>query len=308
MRWFLLWAGIAAAGPQTPLGLDAYLPVPPDNPIAAETAALGRALFFDARLSRDGSVSCATCHEPKRAFTDTRPLATGIGAQVGTRRTPALVNRGYGRAFFWDGRAGTLEDQVLKPIENPIEMDLPLAEAALRTGHEPAVMAKALATYVRTIRTGGSRYDRFLAGDREALDEREQLGLRLFRGKAQCASCHLGPNLTDERFHNTGIGFRDGRFADPGRASVTGAAGDTGAFKTPTLRNAAERAPYMHDGSLATLEDVIEHYDKGGIENPHLDTEMRPLQLTADEKAALVALLQAMTGPVEAGWPPERIE
>jgi cytochrome c peroxidase len=304
-------AAAAAAGITVPLGLDSYLPAPENNPITAEKAALGRALFFDKTLSRDGSVSCATCHLPGRAFTDDKPVAVGVAGRKGTRRTPAILNRGYGRRFFWDGSAATLEEQVLKPIENPVEMDLPIAEALARvnasgaytTPLDRATLAAALATYVRTILAGDSPYDRYVAGDRAALSPEQLTGLRLFRGKANCAACHLGPNLTDEEFHNTGTGFADGRFLDPGRFTVTARERDRGAFKTPTLREIAARPPFMHDGSLATLEDVIEHYDKGGNRNPALDPEVRPLHLSAEEKRALLAFLKALSGRVREGPP-----
>jgi cytochrome c peroxidase len=297
-----------AAGIPVPLGLDSYLPAPESNPITKEKAALGRALFFDKALSRDRSVSCATCHLPDRAFTDDKPLAVGLAGRKGTRRTPSILNRGYGKAFFWDGSAGTLEEQVVKPIVNPVEMDLPLEEALNRlreAGQYPSLdrdsLAAALATYVRTILSGDSPYDRYVAGDRAALSTEQLAGLRLFRGKANCASCHLGPNLTDEQFHNTGTGFFDGNFTDVGRFKVTGQPRDRGAFKTPTLREAALRAPFMHDGSLATLDDVVEHYDKGGAANPSLDREIRPLKLTAEEKRALVAFLHALSGTIREG-------
>jgi len=279
---------------ETPLGLDAFLPAPEGNPLTREKVKLGRELFFDKRLSRDGTVACATCHDPKLAFTDRRPLAVGVFERRGTRRTPTIVNRGYGRSFFWDGRVGTLEEQVLKPIEAPEEMDLPVAEAAGRVGLAAEAMAQALASYVRTILAGGSRYDKYVAGDREALTAVERQGLQVFRGKGNCTACHLGPNLTDERFHNTGVAWRDGRLADAGR--------EGGRFKTPTLREVARRAPYMHDGSIATLEDVVEFYNGGGRRNPGLDAEVHPMGLTEEEKRALVAFLGALSGEIRDGW------
>lgn len=293
-----------------PLGLDRFMPAPESNPLTLEKVALGRELFFDQRLSRDRSLACASCHDPAHGFTDARPVAIGVFGRRGSRRVPSLLNRGYGASFFWDGRVRTLEEQVLQPIVNPLEMDLPLEEAVARL--RPKVdtieeLSHALASYVRTILTGDSAYDRYLAGDRAALSSLELEGLRLFRGKANCAACHLGPNLTDELFHNTGIGFRDGAFADPGRFEVTRNSRDLGAFKTPTLRGVAARAPYMHDGSLATLEDVIEHYDRGGIANPNLDEDIRPLRLTAEEKRALTAFLRALTGPVRHGAPEQAL-
>jgi cytochrome c peroxidase len=210
---------------------------------------------------------------------------------------PRIVNRGYGKSFFWDGRAASLEEQVLQPIQNPKEMDLTLPEVKERTGLPVETVQQALATYVRTILSGDAPYDRYLAGDREALTPEQRAGLRLFRGKAGCTACHLGPNFTDERFHNTGVGWP----RDEGRYAVTRAERDRGAFKTPSLREAARAAPYMHDGSLKTLEDVIDFYDQGGKPNPALDPEIRELKLTAEEKAALAAFLRALNGTVRDG-------
>ncbi len=289
---------------EIPLGLDAFMPVPPENPLTPNKVSLGRKLFFDKRLSRDGSLACASCHVPENSFTDKNPVAVGVFGRRSSRRVPTLLNRGYGRAFFWDGRISTLEEQVLQPIVNPKEMDLPLEEAVARLRPEVSSsteLAQALASYVRTILSGDSPYDRYLAGDANALTEQQKEGLAVFRGQGNCTACHIGPNLTDELFHNTGIGWKDGRFADPGRYLVTGDDADLGAFKTPTLRNVALLGPYMHDGSLATLEDVIEHYDKGGVPNPNLDIDITPLRLTATQKRALLAFLDALTGAVREG-------
>ena len=290
-------APILAEKPAVPAGLDAYLPVPDDNPLTREKVELGRSLFFDKRLSRDQTVSCATCHDPKLAFTDDRPVAVGLGGQHGARRTPRIVNRGYGKSFFWDGRAATLEEQALQPIQNPKEMDMTLEEAAARTGHPAPEIAKALASYVRTILSGGSPYDRYLDGDGEALTAEQRLGLRLFRWKAGCSSCHVGPNLTDERFHHTGAG----KSYDDGRYVVTHREEDRGAFKTPSLREVARTPPYMHDGSMRTLEEVIDFYDDGGKPGPALDPEIRKLHLTAEEKRALAAFLRSLSGTVRDG-------
>ncbi len=161
----------------------------------------------------------------------------------------------------------------------------------------------ALASYVRTIVSGDSAYDRYIAGETDALTPAQKRGLDLFRGKANCTLCHLGPNLTDEQFHNTGIGWSEGAFEDRGRSAITENAADTGAFKTPTLRNVADSAPYMHDGSLATLEDVVDHYNDGGKQNPYLNTDMVKLELTADEKSELIEFLKALTGTVTEGLP-----
>ncbi len=279
-----------AAAISIPAGLDLYMPVPEENPLTAENMELGRRLFQDRRLSRNGSISCASCHDPARAFSDGRALAVGVFGRTGRRHAPALINRGYGRIFFWDGRAASLEEQVLKPIQDPNEMDLSLAEASARMGMEAPAIARVLASYVRSILSGNSRFDRFVNGDRDALTDEEKLGLQIFRGKGNCTACHVGPNFTDERLHNTGVAWREGKLADEGAGR--------GDFKTPTLREIARTAPYMHDGSLATLEDVIAFYDRGGRANPHLDPEIRPLRLSAEEKRALASFLRSLNG----GW------
>ena len=287
MSWWWLLAIVAV-----PLGLDQLVPAPADNPLEAGRIRQGRELFFDKRLSRDGTVACASCHDPGYGFTDREARAVGIGSQRGPRRSPRIVNRAYGRTHFWDGRAGSLEEQVLQPIANPLEMGMRVEEAAARTGLTREELARALASYVRTILAGDSAYDRFVAGDRGALTVEQQAGLRLFRGKANCVACHLGPNLTDEEFHRTGaLG------EDVGRFEVTREERDRGAFKTPTLRQVAETPPYFHDGSKATLEAVIEFYNEGKGGDP----EIRPLGLTAEEKGQLAALLRAFTGRVREG-------
>jgi cytochrome c peroxidase len=276
-----------------PLGLDLYLPVPEDNPMTTEKIALGRRLFDDRRLSRDGSTACATCHDAARAFADDRPIAVGVFGRTGRRNAPAIVNRAWGRAFFWDGRARSLEEQVLKPIEDPNEMDLPVAEAATRVGVSVDDLSRALATYVRSILSGDSPYDRFVAGDRAALSLEAQAGLQVFRGKGNCTACHVGPNFSDERLHNTGVAWQNGQLIDVGAGR--------GMFKTPTLREVARTAPYMHDGSLTTLDDVVRFYDEGGRANLDRDPELRPLQLSTEDKQALIAFLQALSGSVHAG-------
>lgn len=290
-----------AAGVTAPLGLDSYLPVPEDNPITREKAALGRALFREKMLSRDRTVACASCHEEEKAFSDGKPLAVGIEGRVGTRRSPAIVNRVFGKSFFWDGRAKSLEEQALQPIPNPKEMDLPLAEAVERLRRSAYAedfrkvfarevnaedLGRAVATYVRTILSGDSPYDRYMAGDQGAMTAEAREGLRLFRGKAGCVRCHVGFNFTDERRHNTGAGKID----------------TDGLFKTPTLREVARHAPYMHDGSMASLRDVIEFYDKGGKANPRLDPEIRELKLTDGEKKALAAFLESLSGRLTEGF------
>ena len=304
----------AQHGHDLPLGVDAFMPVPESNPLTAEKIALGRRLFFDARLSADGTLSCAGCHDPARAFTDGRRTSVGVGGRVGRRNAPALLNRGYGAAFFWDGRASSLEEQVLGPIEHPDELASTVDAVLARLQQDPVYgasfesafgrsinrddLARALASYVRSLVAGDSPVDRYLAGEREALSFEEQEGLRVFRGKANCTACHLGPLFSDERFHNTGVAWAGGTLTDEGRGTVTGRPEHRGAFKTPTLRHVAETSPYMHDGSIWSLEGVIDFYDRGGNSNPNLDPELRPLRLTAGEKAVLVAFLRALSGRI----------
>jgi cytochrome c peroxidase len=276
-----------------PLGLDVYMPVPARNPLSAEKTAMGRRLFFDRRLSRNGSISCATCHDPDHGFADSRPVATGIDGRVGRRNVPSLVNRGYGRMFFWDGRSRSLDDQVLKPIDDPDEMDLAVDAAAGRVALPVDEISRALASYVRSILSGESRFDYFAAGDETALSSDERAGLDLFRGRARCVNCHVGFNFTDEQLHNTGVAWNGTGFTDEG--------GGRGTFKTPTLRDVARTAPYMHDGSLATLEEVVEFYDRGGRPNADLDPEIHQLKLTPAEKRTLVSFLQSLNGRIRTG-------
>lgn len=282
--WVL--ATLTAAAQHIPLGLDAYRPAPADNPLTAESIEAGRRLFFDRRLSRDESMSCASCHDPAAAFTDGRPTAIGVNGRIGPRNSPTLINLAYGTRLFWDGRLLTLEQQVIMPIANPLEMDLDVATAARRVGLSSSALARALASYVRSILSANSRFDQFTAGERNALTPVEQAGLELFRGKARCTTCHVGPTLSDDRVHNTGIAWRDGGLQDPGAGS--------GRFKTPTLREITRTAPYMHDGSLATIDEVIDYYDRGGNRHDLLDREVKPLALSAGEKAQLKSFLQSL--------------
>jgi cytochrome c peroxidase len=223
---------------------------------------------------------------------------------------PTIVNRVWGTAFFWDGRARTLEEQALQPVLNPQELGMTregiLAvvrspeyardfRAAFGSGATLDLVGRAITSYVRTIMSGDSPYDR------GALNGAAQRGMKLFFGKAGCSTCHAGPNFTDEQFHNTGVAWRTGSPADIGRAAVTGAVDDRGAFKTPTLRDVARTAPYMHDGSCATLAEVVEYYDRGGQKNPGLDVRIRPLHLAAQEKAEIVAFLESLTGNIATG-------
>jgi cytochrome c peroxidase len=300
------------------------MPVPPNNPLTEERIALGRRLFFDSGLSRDGAVSCASCHQPEKAFTDGRVVSLGVGNQATRRNAPTLLNCAYGTSMFWDGRVATLEDQALIPLTNPREMGSTLEAVLDRLngatayralfkaafGAEqvtPARLAEALAAYQRTLVAANSPYDRYvLLKDETALSEHARRGLGLFRSKARCAHCHEGELFTDQRFHNTGVSWGKEPL-DLGRYEHTRREGDQGKFKTPTLRHLTVTAPYMHDGSLATLEDVIDFYDRDANPNPHLDGAIQPLNLTASEKADLLAFLDCLSPPRHDPQPTETL-
>lgn len=291
---------------QSPLGLKPLKPVK-SNPQTPEKVELGKQLYFDKRLSSDNTVSCASCHDPAKGWSNGEATAEGVGGQRGGRSAPTILNSAYHRFQFWDGRAATLEDQALGPIANPIEMNLPIEEAVKRIaaidGYAKQFqevfggpvteenLAKAIAAFERTIVSGNSPYDRFKAGDKTALSEQAAIGQKLFFGKANCSACHAGSHFSDNGFHNIGVGF-DRDQPDLGREAISKMLGDSGSFKTPPLRDIARTAPYMHDGSLATLEDVVEYYNKGGTANDFLDEELFPLELDDDQKAALVAFLK----------------
>jgi cytochrome c peroxidase len=301
----------SAALVQVPLGLSADLHVPSDNPLTPEKIELGRMLYFDKRLSADGTVSCATCHDPQKGWTDNLPVSNGIRGQKGTRNAPSVINSTYSPLQFWDGRAKTLEEQALGPIANPVEMGAtheamvtslkgikgyqPLFEKAFGGPATKERVGMALAAFERTVLSGNSRYDRFQAGDKKALNESETRGLALFFGKARCVLCHSAPTFSDGRFHNLGVGM-DKPKPDLGRFVVTKQDADRGAFKTSMLRDLTHTAPYMHDGSEKDLATVVEFYDRGGQANPQLDRLMVPLHLTIVEKADLVAFLKALDG------------
>jgi cytochrome c peroxidase len=297
-----------------PLGL---MPIiwPPDNPYSAQKAYLGRLLYFDTRLSADGTVSCGTCHKPSLAFTDGLAVATGIKGQKGTRSSPTVLNRAYSLAQFWDGRALTLEAQVLGPMANPIEMGNThmavvktlKAVAGYRAlfarvfGSDDITVdrvAKAIATFERTIQSGNAPYDRYKAGNQNAMTASQIRGMNVFFNKAKCDQCHEGINFTSNSYANLGIGM-DKPKPDLGRYEVTKDPKDWGAFKTPTLREIEHTAPYMHDGSLKTLEEVVDFYDKGGRPNKNLDDKIKKLNLTVGDKKDLVEFMKALNGE---GW------
>jgi len=293
-------------GQQVPFGLPAELSLGVGElPIAA----LGRVLFFDPILSKDHSVSCASCHIPERAFADNERFSEGVGGKRTIRNTPTLFNRALGTHFMWDGQADSLEAQALLPIENPLEMDLSLGEAIRRLtesdshraafrkafGQDPSteLLGRAVAAFVRQIWAGGSRVDHFRTGDRDVISAAERGGLWFFESRGGCWRCHSGPNFSDESFHNTGVGA-EGDLPQPGREAITGNAADRGRFKTPTLRGIALTAPYMHDGGLATLEEVVGFYRGGGHANLALDPRLKPLEMTDEDVANLVAFLRAL--------------
>jgi cytochrome c peroxidase len=292
-----------------PLGLGPR-PESKDNPLTEARVQLGRRLFFDPILSGDQTVACASCHLPDHGFASAEGRPRGIRGQVIARRAPSLFNRAFGKSFFWDGRAASLEEQALLPIADPAEMGSSVDDAVLRLkgqvdykkafdaafddGVTGANLGKAIASFERVILRGDSRVDRFRQnGDHAALSAEERHGLWIYESKGQCWRCHSGRNFTDEEFHNTGVSW--GREPlDLGRHKVTKNDADRGKFKTPSLRGVALAAPYMHDGSLTTLEDVVEYYNRGGVENPHRDEKIAPLKLSADELRALVAFLKTL--------------
>jgi cytochrome c peroxidase len=323
---------------------------PVDNPITPEKVRLGERLFFDGRLSADGTVACASCHDPARAFADGRPVSIGIDGRVGQRNSPTILNALYNKAQFWDGRVSTLEQQAALPIVNPSEMGQPSLDAAVRQiasleeyreafrvvfGHPVNAqdLVRAIATYERTLVSFDSPFDHFIAGDTSAIDAAAKHGWNLFNTKAACNKCHAlsettvdTTNFTDFDYHNIGIGILRHHVAESahqaerqlaegtleqvdraaiesdlsvlGRFLVTKKPADIAAFRTPNLRNVLVTAPYFHDGSQATLWDVIDHYNKGdGLKDPWLDEDIQPLALTESEIDDLVVFLASLTSP-----------
>ncbi len=275
---------------------------------------LGRLLFEDRILSSDQSISCASCHIPAFAFSDTSAVSIGVGGQKGTRNTPAITNMSARSSFFWDGRAGALEQQVVQPIENPVEMNLPLPIALERLrnsaryrgffqaiyGRQPdtLTLADALASFVRTLETGDTPFDRWMQGEETAMSASAIRGRQLFMNKGKCFDCHFSPDFTGDEFRN--IGLFDGQtYSDPGRMAVSKDSSDLGKFKVPGLRNVAVTGPYMHDGSMRTLREVIDYYDQPDRFIAHsLNRDpllAKPLGLTEQEKQDIEAFLVALT-------------
>lgn len=304
------------------------MPIPADNPFTEEGVALGRFLFYEELLSGDNTMSCASCHSPEVAFTDDgNQFSTGIDGIQGTRNAMALINLAWDTRFFWDGRVLTIEDQILRPVRDPIEMHETwtnamaelqahdaypgLFDAAFGTTEVDSLLAaKALAQFMRTMISGDSPFDRFQRGQ-GLLSFEASSGLGLWdreggfppavpigQGGFDCFHCHptAGGRFTDGLLHNNGL---DSQFTDLGAGGITGLASDMGRFKTPTLRNIALTAPYMHDGRFQTLEEVVEHYNSGGHPSPTVDVFMKyttgGLQLTPEKKQYLLAFLNSLT-------------
>jgi cytochrome c peroxidase len=300
-------------GPQK-LGNLPPVVTPVNNPQTTQKILLGKQLYFDTRLSKDNTISCASCHNPAMGWSDAGPTSTGINGQKGGRRAPPVSNAAYAPLQFWDGRAPNLEEQAKGPVANPIEMGN-THDAMLRTVNDiPGyvkefelvfgtsiitvdLVAEAIAAFERTVVTTDSPFDRYVKGDDQALTKLEKQGLEIFNGKGHCTACHWGGYFSDGRFHNLAVQPTDPSKPDEGRYAITKDNADMGAFKTPTIRDVALRAPYMHNGSEKTLEDVVELYNKGGrTGDPNVSPLIVPLGLNKSEKKALVAFMtNAMT-------------
>jgi cytochrome c peroxidase len=290
-----------------------HVPHPADNPATPAKVALGQRLFFDTRLSGNNSISCATCHVPEQGFEDGRRLSTGVGGKPLARHTPTILNLAWADSFFWDGRAASLEEQALGPIEAEAEMAQPVAGLVEELRREPAyvaafgqvfgsrgigrdTIAEALAAFEREQVSKRSPFDLWVAGDERAVSSAAKRGFQLFVGKARCSACHSGWSFTDGSFHDIGL-----TTTDPGRYAQLPLPTMRHAFKTPTLRDVAERAPYMHNGSLETLEAVIDHYSEGFVRRPSLSAEMTPLRLSTTERSELIAFLRTLSGSLAPG-------
>ena len=317
---------------EPPLGLP-EVAVPADNPPTAQTVALGRKLYYDKSLSVDDSIACASCHDPQAGFADPNQFSEGVGGELGGRQAPPVMNAAYFTAQFWDGRAASLEEQAGGPVENPIEMAFTHEGVIERLSEDPVytelfkeawgegpiafeMVAKSIASFERTVLVGNSPFDRYMFGDdKEAMSEDAIRGLDVFTDpeKGNCEVCHEineeeGYALfTDNKFHNLGVGAElDGSMADIGRFEVSQVETDKGAFKTPHLRNIADSAPYMHDGHLKTLKEVVDFYVGAGNSNDFRDEEIHELDhLSAQERADLIAFMEALSGeyPEDVGPP-----
>ncbi|MEY4527783.1 MAG: Cytochrome c peroxidase [Nitrospirota bacterium] len=292
--------------------LPSSVPMPAGNVNYQGKVELGQQLYFDVRLSKNNTISCAFCHNPGTGYADVRQTSIGIDGGLGGRQAPTVMNSAFNPLQFWDGRAGSLEEQAIGPIQNPLEMgETPDGvvkklkaikgyryqfQAVFGTEVSLQGIADAIAAYERTIISTDSPYDRFARGKTSAMNDAQRRGLELFRGKARCILCHNGSNFTDNGFHNTGVPQVGPMTEDLGRYYVTHLDRDKGAFKTPTLRSVALTAPYMHDGAFKTLEEVIAFYNQGGGQNANLSSLIKPLGLSDVDKADLAEFLRALTG------------
>ena len=285
------------------------VPVPATNKMTPARVELGKMLFFDPRLSGSKWISCATCHNPAMGWSDGLPTAIGNGMNNLKRATPSIVNSAFNELQMWDGRFHSLEEQVLAPMQSPGEMNGNMNDILSRLRSTPGyvqafdraypgegvtqdTVAKALASFERTIISTGAPFDAWVHGKAKAINASAQRGFEVFTGKANCAMCHSGPNFTDEGFHNIGLDSGD----DVGRFVKQPIKISKGAFKTPTLRDIALTAPYMHNGQYRTLEEVIDHYDRGGDSKDNLDPSIKPLGLSQQDKADLVEFLKTLSG------------
>ena len=311
----------ASGLPKIPRGLP-LLPVPKENPMTPEKVELGKQLYFDGRLSKDGTISCATCHDPQKAWAEHEPTSTGIGKKVGERNSPTVINAAYAPAQFWDGRAKSLEEQALGPIENLKEMghklDAMIAELSKLKGYEQQFkkvfgtgvtqdgVAQAIAAFERTILSGNSPYDRFKEGDQQALNEAQKRGLELFES-AGCGTCHAPRTFSNGGYFNAGVGM-DKEKPDEGRKVVTGNDRDLGKFRVPALREVANTWPYFHDGSVQKLEEAVALMAAGGKDNPNLSVMLkavREAKLTEANQKDLVEFLKALSGEYPIVKPPK---
>lgn len=308
---------------QIPLGLIEP-DIPSDRPLTVAKVTLGAKLFSDPRLSVTGKMSCATCHDPVRGFAERRSVSFSATGHKLRRNAPSVLNAGYLTTINWDGKFKSLEDQIVEPFSKNGDMGLEISDAldiidnsdeyhdlfrsAFGRAPDKKALAEALAAFQRSLVSGDSRFDDFLfKGNVSAISGSERRGYEIFVGRASCINCHdifhpsvnsLGGGValfTDFRFHNLGVGYKNGKMTDAGRYYVTRQPQDWGAFKTPILRNVALTAPYMHDGSLETLKDVVEFYNNGGIPNPNLATGVRPLLLSTKDIEDVVNFLGSLT-------------
>jgi len=292
--------------------LPTAVPIPATNLNYKTKVKLGEQLYFDGRLSQNGAISCAFCHTPGLGFADPKQVSVGVGGKRGGRQAPTVYNTVFNPVQFWDGRAGSLEEQAIGPIVNPVEMGethenvvkklsqikgyVTQFQLVFGTGISMQGIAEAIAAYERTIISTNSAFDQYVLGDKTAMNEEAQRGMALFKGKARCMLCHNDSNFTDNQFHNLGVPQVGPMKEDLGRYYVTRRPEDKGAFKTPTLRSIVETAPYMHDGVFKTLEEVVDFFDQGGGKNSNLSPLMKPLGLTKEEKTNLIAFLKALKG------------